>query len=117
MRNALTPLSALLLAANLGCAGTHVRSGLAPGAVAPGYDERWEAAFLFGALPLREHDLGRLCPEGWAEIRLEADVFTGAVGVLTLFLYTPSRVTIVCAAPAAKAHSPPPLPSYRVPGR
>jgi len=122
MRRALTRLAGAVGAASLafasGCASTQVRSGLAPGSVAKGYDQRWQAAFLFGALPATEqHDLGELCPAGWAEIRLEADVFTGLAGLLTLFLYSPSRVTIVCAARPGDATSPPPLPTYAVPGR
>jgi len=122
MRRALIRLASAVGAASLtiatGCASTQVRSGLAPGPVAKGYDQRWQAAFLFGALPaIEQHDLGELCPAGWAEIRLEADAFTGLAGLLTLFLYSPSRVTVVCAARARDALSPPSLRTYAVPGR
>jgi hypothetical protein len=43
------------------------------------------------------YDLRQACPQGWAEIRVEPDPFTLLAGVVTLFIYSPSRVTVVCA--------------------
>lgn len=81
-----------------GCATTTLRSGEPPGRTAAGLDEKWHPAFLFGTVPSsRNYDLGRACPGGWAEIRVEPDPFTLLVGAATLFLYSPSRVTVVCA--------------------
>lgn len=95
----------------LGCASTTLRSGKPPGEPAPGYYERWHAAFLFGAVRSREsYDLAQLCPNGWAEVRIGPDPFTALSSLLTLFLYSPSRLTIICASP--DAHHPPPLPDY-----
>lgn len=97
-----------------GCAATTVRSGKPPGAIAAGYDERWYPAFLFGALPLRDaENLEQICRGGWAEVRLRPDPFTALAGLLTLFVYSPSRLTIVCAAP--EPNLPPALQSYPVP--
>ncbi|HEY8943806.1 MAG TPA: hypothetical protein VIM73_06080 [Polyangiaceae bacterium] len=108
-------LSAALVAlAASGCGATVVRSGLPPGKTAPGFDERWHAAFLFGAVPYtHRYDLEAICPEGWSELRLGADEFTFAAGLLTAFLYSPSRVTIICAAVGDPA--PPPLEAYTPP--
>ena len=60
---------------------------------------RWHDAFLFGAVAAQpEYRLSRICPNGWSELRLGPDEFTILVSLVTLFLYSPSRVTIVCGA-------------------
>jgi hypothetical protein len=82
----------------LGCATTTIRSGAPPGRTASGYDERWHPAFVFGTVRgTHRYDLHRACPQGWAEIRVEPDPFTILAGAVTLFVYSPSRVTVVCA--------------------
>jgi hypothetical protein len=97
MRALAVPLFATSLA---GCAATHLYSGLPPGDPPPGYEERWHSSFLFGTTDASApHDLARLCPSGWSEIHVASDFFTRAAEVATLFLYTPARLTIVCARP------------------
>lgn len=109
-------LLALLVALPMGCSSTVVRSGLPPGRPAPGYDKHWHAAFLFGAVPhASSYDLSALCPNGWAEIHLAPDEFTFAAGLLTMFLYSPSRLTVICAA--AQRGEPPRVGRYLPPGR
>lgn len=110
-------LRAVLLAvlASAGCASTTLRSGKPPGDVAPNYDERWHPAFLFGLVPMHgRYDLSQICRRGWSEVRLQADPFTALAGLLTLFVYSPSRLTIVCAA---DGRGPPALGSYPSPTR
>ena len=101
----------LALAALLGCVGcaaTTVRSGRPPRDLAPGYDERWHSAFLWGVVPAGgAYDMAKICPDGWSQVTVARDPFTLFAGVLTLFLYSPSRVTIVCAVPGGP-HLPPP---------
>jgi hypothetical protein len=83
---------------SVGCATTTVRSGRAPGRAAAGYEERWHPGFLFGTVRGQGHyELSRACPNGWAEIRIAADPFTVLASMVTLFVYSPSRVTVVCA--------------------
>lgn len=90
--------SAIALLGASGCAATTLRSGEPPGKTAPGYDDRWQPGFVFGTVrSAKPQDLAQLCPNGWAEIRFEADPFTILAGAVTLFIYSPSRVTIVCA--------------------
>jgi hypothetical protein len=90
-------IAALCLALS-GCATTTLRSGDPPGKTAIGYEERWHSGFLFGTTRnVDTYDLGRVCPKGWAEIRVGADPFTILAGIVTLFVYSPSRVTVVCA--------------------
>ncbi|HYO96044.1 MAG TPA: hypothetical protein VER33_16110 [Polyangiaceae bacterium] len=114
---ALRPL--LLLAAGAlacGCAATRVHSGLPPGPIARDFDGRWHAAFLFGSLPLQGgYDLRQLCPSGWSEVRFHSDEFTLAASLVTAFLYTPSRITVICAAEDGRR--PPPLGPYASPRR
>jgi hypothetical protein len=106
MKRAL-PWAALLLFL-VGCMGTTLRSGAPPGKVAPGYDRRWHPAFLLGAVAARgDYPLGRICPSGWSEIYVGPDEFTILASLMTLFVYSPSRITIVCAADPSKG--PPPL--------
>lgn len=93
-------LSTALLLACMGCAATTVHSGRPPLDLAPGYDERWQSAFLWGAVPLSgPYDLAKICPNGWSQVTLGRDPLTLLAGVLSLFIYSPSRVTIVCAGP------------------
>lgn len=96
---------ALVLASLLsltGCAATVLRSGHPPGDSPPGFDDHWHSAFLFGALEVGEpYDLDQLCPGGWSEVTVQPDPLTTVVGALTLFLYTPNRVTVVCSAPGS----------------
>ena len=93
----------------LGCTSSTLRSGAPPGKTAEGYSRRWHPTLLFGAIDWRDpYDLSELCPNGWSEIRVGPDEFTILAGLLTLFVYSPSRVTIVCAA--APGSGPPPLP-------
>ena len=81
-----------------GCATSTVRSGEPPGKTAAGLNEKWHAGFLFGTVRgIERYDLSRACPNGWAEIRIEPDPFTLVAGAMTLFIYSPSRLTVVCA--------------------
>lgn len=98
----------LLALGTANCAATTVRSGLPPGNTAPGFEERWHPAFLFGVIPGTEpYDLARICPRGWAQVTVNRDPFTLLAGVLTLFIYSPSRVTVVCGV-----HGSTPLPPF-----
>jgi len=101
-----TALALCLAGAPSGCTPATVRSGLPPADAATDHHEKWHAAFLFGALEASgPYALGRLCPEGWAEISVGPDPFTLLAGALTLFVYAPTRVTVVCAArPEKSAH-------------
>jgi hypothetical protein len=96
---------ALLLALlTAGCAHTTLRSGLPPGDSPRAYTDKWHAAFLFGLVEASgPYDLDGICPSGWSEVTLEPDPFTALAGLVTLFIYSPSRVTIVCAAESGTA--------------
>jgi hypothetical protein len=88
----------LLTSLCLGCATSTLRSGEAPGRTAPGLNEKWHASFLLGTVRgIDGYDLREACPRGWAEIRVAPDPFTLLAGAVTLFVYSPSRVTVVCS--------------------
>jgi hypothetical protein len=81
------------------CAPTIVRTGLPAGRVPELYDERWHHGFVFGLADASgAYEIEKICPRGWSEMRVETPVGLGIIQVATLGLYTPSRVTIVCAA-------------------
>jgi hypothetical protein len=87
-------LAALALA---GCSQTQLYSGRPPGKPAHGLQDRWHSSYLFGTTSSRPYNLAVACPGGWSEIVVAQDTFTTILSVATLFLYTPSRVTVVCA--------------------
>jgi hypothetical protein len=98
-----------LLMLSLGCTGTTLRSGTPPGVAPSGYDRRWHSSFLFGAIDIHgPYALSRICPKGWSEVQVGPDEFTILAGLFTLFIYSPSRVTVVCTA--VPGTSPPELP-------
>ena len=93
-------LGLCVLLCSVGCATTTVRSGRPPLDAPSAYEERWHSAFLWGALPAgAPYDLAQICPNGWSQVTLARDPFTLLAGVLTLFIYSPARVTVVCAVP------------------
>ncbi len=97
----LTLLFALTLS---GCVETRLYSGLPPGDPPAGYENRWHHAYLFGtAEGSGPYNLAQLCPNGWSELTVTPDFFTSIAGLATLYLYTPNRVTIICARPMALA--------------
>ncbi len=106
--------AALLALGCSSCAATTLRSGKPPGDSPPEYTEKWHSAFLFGLVEASgPYDLGRACPSGWSEVTIEPDPFTALVGAVTLFIYSPSRVTIVCSTPGVQGD--PPRAGYTLP--
>jgi hypothetical protein len=97
-----------------GCNPTTIRSGLPPADPVPYYNKRWHSSLLFGMVSVTgPYDLQKLCPDGWAEVTLGPDPFTVMATALTLFIYSPGRLTIVCAAYGAPG--PPPVDGYLPP--
>lgn len=84
------------------CAATTVHSGRPPLDVAWGFNERWHSALLWGVVPVSgPYDMARICPSGWSQVTVARDPLTLLAGAVTLFVYSPSRVTVVCAVPGA----------------
>lgn len=97
-----------------GCMPTIVRSGLPSGHTPEIYDQKWHHGMFLGLVDASgAYDIRRICPSGWSEFRVETNVGFEILQVATLGIYTPSRVTIVCAATLADPPDPPgegPLP-------
>jgi len=79
---------------------TTIRSGRAPLFAAPGWEERWHHEFFLGL----DEDPGPvrpevLCPNGWSQVETHIDPLQGAIALLTLGIYTPSTVSVICADP------------------
>jgi hypothetical protein len=80
------------------CFPTTVRSGRP--AMPSTETTTWHHAFLFGLVEASgPYVLDEICPQGWSEFYTEIPAAAGVLRVLTLGLYTPGQVRIVCAAP------------------
>jgi hypothetical protein len=92
-------VAALAAASCSGCAETIMRTGLPAGAIAKGYDARWHDSFFWGTLePGQPAALEKICPRGWSELRVGASFPAGLLQFVTLGIYTPANVTVVCAS-------------------
>lgn len=84
----------------VGCVRTTIRSGRAPGPVPPGWEDRWHHSFVFGLDELPGPiPLDALCPDGWSEVDTAIDPIQSVMALLTLGIYTPTTVSVVCAEP------------------
>ena len=96
-----------------GCYHTIVETGLEPGVTA--YDEQWETAWLIGLIPA-EVDAREVCGGPWARVETQQSFLNGLVSLLTLGIYSPHEVTIVCAA-GQSGTDPGEASSQPIPGR
>ena len=94
-------LTALLLV-SAGCYHSIVDTGLEPGPTA--YHEGWETAWLGGLVPARVDARGA-CGGPWARVETQQSFLNGLVSFLTLGIYAPHEVEIVCAAGAVEENS------------
>ncbi|HEX4338578.1 MAG TPA: hypothetical protein VH062_21885 [Polyangiaceae bacterium] len=94
--------TALLAAlASTACGQAVIRSGAPAGNVAKNHDARWRDGFLLGTVEAADPEpLSSICPGGWSEIRVSASFPAALLDWATLGIYTPTNVTIVCAAPS-----------------
>lgn len=84
-----------------GCYTTTVTSGkpAAPATVA--YDEKWHSGVVYGIAELSgPHDLEKICPQGWSEIKTETTFLNGFVDAVTWGVYNPQSITVRCAQPS-----------------
>ncbi len=91
-----------LFLGSVGCVRTTIRSGRAPGDVPPGWEDRWHHGVVFGLNELPGPiPLDALCPDGWSEVDAAIDPIQSIVALLTLGVYTPTTISVVCAEPNA----------------
>jgi hypothetical protein len=94
---------------NVGCLRTTIRSGKLPGDAPYQWEARWHHAFFLGqyerSSPIAPN---KICPKGWAQIDSELDPLQTAIAIVTLGVYTPSTVSVVCAANELPPLSAPP---------
>jgi hypothetical protein len=81
------------------CLRTTLRSGKLPGDAAYAWEHRWHHAFFLGQFEgSRPIAPERICPQGWAQIDSELDPLQTAIALITLGIYTPSTVSVICEA-------------------
>jgi hypothetical protein len=87
---------ASLIAAS--CYPTTIRSGRP--ALPSSETTYWHHAFVFGLVEASgPYELDAICPGGWSEFYGEMTAFHGILRIVTLGLYAPAKVHVVCAAP------------------
>ncbi len=86
--------SAVLLLGSSGCYHSIVDTGAEPGPV--GYHEKWETAWL-GGLIAAEVDAEGICDGPWVRVETQKSFLNGLVSALTLGIYSPHEVEVVCA--------------------
>ena len=100
---------ALCLFAISGCFRTTVRAGHAPADPPEAWDRRWHSGWVVGIIEASgPHDLARICPGGWAQIETETDPSQALVTLLTIGIYAPQSVTVICRTKAAPDRARPP---------
>jgi hypothetical protein len=87
--------AASLLVVSTGCYHAVVETGLEPAATA--YHEKWEASWFIGLVPARV-EATNLCGGPWARVETQQSFLNGLVSFLTLGIYSPHEVKVVCAA-------------------
>lgn len=85
----------LLVLVVAGCYHSIIDTGLQPGRTA--YHEKWETAWLVGLIPA-EVDAEGVCAGPWARVETQQSFLNGLVTMLTLGIYAPHEVEVVCAA-------------------
>ncbi len=81
-----------------GCYATELYSGRPVGKAALVADHHWHSGVFAGGVDLSgPYDLRRLCPRGWAEIRIETSLPNELVELATFGIYAPQSVSVKCA--------------------
>ena len=80
-----------------GCYTTTLQSGLPPAPPTVEYDDKWHSGVVLGMAELSgPYDLQKICPNGWAQIKMETSFVNGVVELVTIGIYSPQTVTIRC---------------------
>ena len=83
-----------------GCYTTTVSSGKPAAKANIEYDEKWHSGVVVGIAELSgPHNLEKICPHGWSEIKTETSFVNGFVDAVTSGIYNPQTITVRCAQP------------------
>jgi hypothetical protein len=84
-----------------GCYTTTVTSGKPAARATVAYDEKWHSGVVYGIAELSgPHDLEKICPDGWSEIKTETSFLNGFVDAVTYGIYNPQNITVRCSLPS-----------------
>lgn len=90
-------LCALVLS---GCYTTTVSSGKPAAPAKIEYDEKSHHGVVLGIAELSgPHNIDKICPDGWSEIKTETSFLNGFVDAVTMGIYNPQTITVRCALP------------------
>ena len=94
----LTLVLAAFAALSAGCYKTTiVNNGAAPGASPLEYTDKWNHNAVIGLANFSgPQDAAKGCPGGWSAVQTKQGFIAGLVGSVTLNLYAPQELTILC---------------------
>lgn len=89
------------------CYSMTIRSGAPKGSYAVDMENKWHSGLIVGIVEVSgPYDLDLVCHGGnWAEIHTQLDLLTGVVHHFLGLVYSPQRVSVVCAGGKAQAVS------------
>ena len=99
MRRFVSALGALACLTQAGCYHQVFNTGLAPSSTV--VKKGWQPTYIFGLIAGQPIDVRGQCPSGVALASTRMTFANGLVGGLTLGLFTPHEVKVVCASSAA----------------
>lgn len=91
---------ALGLIASSACFHQVVQTGRTPGPTV--VKKPWTATWLWGIVPATPIDVTSDCPGGIATVETKQTFMNGLVSAVTLGIYTPRDVTVICASGTAR---------------
>ncbi len=92
-------LMAIACVTQAGCYHQVFNTGLAPSSTV--VTKSWHPTFIFGLVAAQPVDVRSSCPSGVAIASTRMTFVNGLVGGLTLGIFTPHEVKVVCASRAA----------------
>lgn len=92
-------LAAGLCVSQAGCFHQVFSTGLPAGTT--GVTQSWHPTFIFGLVAAKPIDVRTVCPSGVAIASTRMTFANGLVGGLTLGIFTPHEVKVVCASSSA----------------
>jgi len=78
-----------------GCYHATITTGLTPSQTT--IEKPWATSFVYGIVPPAPIDAASTCPNGVAKVDTQISFLNGLVGALTLSIFTPMDIRVVCA--------------------
>lgn len=104
MRGITVPLLLALLLLVTGCYTARIETGQPASATV--IEQSFASAWIYGLVPPSTVQTAERCPDGVAVVETQLSFVNQLVAMLTLGIYTPMSIRVVCAAPAGASLAP-----------